>query len=215
MEGNQYRDAAGRIVEAVGKDNILSATHCATRLRLIVKDKERIDEKKLQEIGMVKGTFFNAGQYQIILGTGIVNKVYGEMEGLGLNTLSKQEQDELVKNQQKGVKRMMRMLGDIFIPIIPVIAATGLFLGLKGCVFNDNVLSLLGLSASIIPDYVVTLVNVLTETAFAFFRPLYAGRPSRCLEELRSSAWSSDLCWYPPAFPTHMRWLLLAAAWRQ
>ena len=132
MEGNQYRDAAGRIVEAVGKDNILSATHCATRLRLIVKDKERIDEKKLQEIGMVKGTFFNAGQYQIILGTGIVNKVYGEMEGLGLNTLSKQEQDELVKNQQKGVKRMMRMLGDIFIPIIPVIAATGLFLGLKG-----------------------------------------------------------------------------------
>ena len=51
MEGNQYRDAAGRIVEAVGKDNILSATHCATRLRLIVKDKERIDEKKLQEIG--------------------------------------------------------------------------------------------------------------------------------------------------------------------
>ena len=134
MEGNQYRDAAGRIVEAVGKDNILSATHCATRLRLIVKDKERIDEKKLQEIGMVKGTFFNAGQYQIILGTGIVNKVYGEMEGLGLNDLSKQEQDELVKNQQKGVKRMMRMLGDIFIPIIPVIAATGLFLGLKGCV---------------------------------------------------------------------------------
>ncbi len=101
MEGNQYRDAAGRIVEAVGKDNILSATHCATRLRLIVKDKERIDEKKLQEIGMVKGTFFNAGQYQIILGTGIVNKVYGEMEGLGLNTLSKQEQDELVKNQQR------------------------------------------------------------------------------------------------------------------
>ena len=121
---------------------------------------------------MVKGTFFNAGQYQIILGTGIVNKVYGEMEGLGLNTLSKQEQDELVKNQQKGVKRMMRMLGDIFIPIIPVIAATGLFLGLKGCVFNDNVLGLLGLSASIIPDYVVTLVNVLTETAFAFLPAL-------------------------------------------
>lgn len=172
MEGNQYRDAAGQIVDAVGKDNILSATHCATRLRLIVKDKEKIDEKKLQEIGMVKGTFFNAGQYQIILGTGIVNKVYGEMEGLGLNTLSKQEQDEIVKNQQKGVKRMMRMLGDIFIPIIPVIAATGLFLGLKGCVFNDNVLGLFGLSASIIPDYVVTLVNVLTETAFAFLPAL-------------------------------------------
>lgn len=172
MDGNQYRQAAGNIIEAVGKDNIISATHCATRLRLIVKDKDSIDEKALQAIGLVKGTFFNAGQYQIILGTGIVNKVYGEMEALGLNMLSKQEQDEIVKNQQKGVKRLMRMLGDIFIPIIPVIAATGLFLGLKGCVFNDNVLGLFGLSSSIIPDYVVTLVNVLTETAFAFLPAL-------------------------------------------
>ena len=165
MEGNQYR-------EAVGKDNISSATHCATRLRLIVKDKDRIDEKALLSINLVKGTFFNAGQYQIILGTGIVNKVYGEMQDMGLHVLSKQEQDEIVKSQQKGVKRMMRMLGDIFIPIIPVIAATGLFLGLKGCVFNDNVLGLFGLSSSIIPDYVVTLVNVLTETAFAFLPAL-------------------------------------------
>ncbi|RHB45914.1 PTS beta-glucoside transporter subunit IIBCA [Enterocloster aldenensis] len=172
MEGNQYRQAAGAIVEAVGKDNISSATHCATRLRLIVKDKDRIDEKALLSINLVKGTFFNAGQYQIILGTGIVNKVYGEMQDMGLHVLSKQEQDEIVKSQQKGVKRMMRMLGDIFIPIIPVIAATGLFLGLKGCVFNDNVLGLFGLSSSIIPDYVVTLVNVLTETAFAFLPAL-------------------------------------------
>lgn len=172
MEGNQYSRAARQIVEIVGRDNIVSATHCATRLRLIVKDKDRIDKKALEDVELVKGTFFNAGQYQIILGTGVVNKVYGEMEGLGLNVLSKQEQDEIVGKQQKGVKRMMRMLGDIFIPIIPVIAATGLFLGLKGCVFNDNVLALLGLSSSIIPDYVVTLVNVLTETAFAFLPAL-------------------------------------------
>ena len=96
-----------------------------------MKDKDRIDEKKLEKIPLVKGTFFNAGQYQIILGTGIVNKVYAEMESMGLNTLSKQEQDEIVKSQQKGVKRMMRTLGDIFIPIIPVIAATGLFSRIK------------------------------------------------------------------------------------
>lgn len=66
------------------------------------------------------------------------------------------------------MKRLMRTLGDIFVPIIPVIAATGLFLGLKGCLFNDNVLSLFGANSSMIPDYIVTLVNVLTETAFAF-----------------------------------------------
>ncbi len=168
MAGTDYRQAASQIIEIVGRDNIMSATHCATRLRLIVKDKDKIDEKKLEKLPLVKGTFFNAGQYQIILGTGIVNKVYAEMESMGLKTLSKQEQDEIVKKQQKGVKRMMRTLGDIFIPIIPVIAATGLFLGLKGCIFNDNVLGLFGASTEMIPDYIVTLVNVLTETAFSF-----------------------------------------------
>lgn len=168
MEGKDYRKAAEDIIRIVGKDNIVSTTHCATRLRLIVKDKEAIDIKKLEKLPLVKGTFFNAGQFQIILGTGIVNKVYEEIENLGLKTLSKKEQDEAIKNQQKGVKRLMRILGDIFIPIIPVIAATGLFLGLKGCVFNDNVLGLFGASTDMIPDYIVTLVNVLTETAFAF-----------------------------------------------
>ena len=168
MEGKDYRKAAEDIIRIVGKDNIVSATHCATRLRLIVKDKEAIDVKKLEKLPLVKGTFFNAGQFQIILGTGIVNKVYEEIENLGLKTLTKKEQDEAIKNQQKGVKRLMRILGDIFIPIIPVIAATGLFLGLKGCVFNDNVLGLFGASTDMIPDYIVTLVNVLTETAFSF-----------------------------------------------
>ena len=168
MEGKDYKKAAADIIRIVGKDNIVSATHCATRLRLIVKDKEAIDVKKLEKLPLVKGTFFNAGQFQIILGTGIVNKVYEEIENLGLKTLSKKEQDEAIKNQQKGVKRLMRILGDIFIPIIPVIAATGLFLGLKGCVFNDNVLGLFGASTDMIPDYIVTLVNVLTETAFSF-----------------------------------------------
>lgn len=75
MAGTDYRQAAAQIIEIVGRDNIMSATHCATRLRLIVKDKEKIDEKKLEKLSIVKGTFFNAGQYQIILGTGIVNKV--------------------------------------------------------------------------------------------------------------------------------------------
>lgn len=168
MEGKDYRKTAEEIIRIAGKDNIVSATHCATRLRLIVKDKEAIDVKKLEKLPLVKGTFFNAGQFQIILGTGIVNKVYEEIENLGLKTLSKKEQDEAIKNQQKGVKRLMRILGDIFIPIIPVIAATGLFLGLKGCVFNDNVLGLFGASTDMIPDYIVTLVNVLTETAFSF-----------------------------------------------
>lgn len=168
MREKSYKSTAEKIVDIVGKGNIVSATHCATRLRLIVKDKDIINKEELEKVPMVKGTFFNAGQYQIILGTGIVNKVYEELEKMNLSTVTKDEQDEIVKEQQKGIKRLMRVLGDIFVPIIPVIAATGLFLGLKGCVFNDNVLALFGTSTAMIPDYIITLVNVLTETAFAF-----------------------------------------------
>lgn len=131
---NKYLAIAKKIVEVVGKDNILSATHCATRLRLMVKDRDAIDDKKVEKIDEVKGVFFTSGQYQIILGTGIVNKVYEQIETLGLKTLSKKEQDEAVKQEQKGMKKVMRTLADIFVPIIPVIAATGLFLGLKGCI---------------------------------------------------------------------------------
>lgn len=165
---DKYSKIAQEIIAVVGKDNILSATHCATRLRLIVKDREAIDDNKVEKIDEVKGVFYTSGQYQIILGTGIVNKVYHEIEKLGLNTLSKQEQDELIKGQEKGVKKLMRILADIFVPIIPVIAATGLFLGLKGCLFNDNVLGLIGMNSNMIPQYIQTLVAVLTETAFAF-----------------------------------------------
>ena len=108
MAEPDYRDVARQIVKIVGKDNIISATHCATRLRLIVKDKDAIDGKALEKVTLVKGTFFNAGQYQIILGTGIVNKVFGEMSAIGLSTLSKAEQDAAVKAPQHGIRRLMR-----------------------------------------------------------------------------------------------------------
>ncbi|HGS9230398.1 TPA: glucose PTS transporter subunit IIA, partial [Clostridioides difficile] len=136
--------------------------------RVMIKDRETINDKKVEKVNEVKGVFFTSGQYQIILGTGIVNKVYAEVEKMGLKTLSKKEQDELVKNNETGFKKVMRTLADIFVPIIPVIAATGLFLGLKGCLFNDNVLGLFGMSSANIPLYIQTLVSVLTETAFAF-----------------------------------------------
>lgn len=165
---NKYLGIAKAIVETVGRDNILSITHCATRLRLIVKDRALIDDSKVEKIDEVKGVFYTSGQYQIILGTGIVNKVYDQVGTLGLKTLSKQEQDEAVKANEKGMKHLMRVLADIFVPIIPIIAATGLFLGLKSFLFNDSVLALLGLSSSMIPQYILTLTAVLTETAFAF-----------------------------------------------
>lgn len=165
---DKYNKIANELIEIIGKDNIISVTYCATRLRVMVKDRETINDKKVEKVDEVKGVFFTSGQYQIILGTGIVNKVYAEVEKMGLKTLSKKEQDEAVKNNETGFKKVMRTLADIFVPIIPVIAATGLFLGLKGCLFNDNVLGLFGMSSASIPVYIQTLVSVLTETAFAF-----------------------------------------------
>lgn len=165
---NKYEKIAVEIIHVVGKDNIISAAHCATRLRLVVKDKDRIDQKKVEAIDEVKGVFYTAGQYQIILGTGIVNKVFEEAQKLGLSTVSKKEQKQELKKSESGMKKVMTTLADIFVPIIPVIAATGLFLGLKGCVFNDNILGLFGLSSAMIPEYIVTMTTVLTDTAFAF-----------------------------------------------
>lgn len=186
---DKYNKIAREIIALIGEDNIISVTHCATRLRVMVKDRDLIDDKKMEKVDEVKGVFFTSGQYQIILGTGIVNKVYAEVENIGVKTLSKKEQDEAVKNNEKGIKRMMRTLADIFVPIIPVIAATGLFLGLKGCLFNDSVLALFGLSSAHIPAYIQTLVSVLTETAFAFLPAIivwsafkvFGGTPVVCL----------------------------------
>lgn len=191
---NKYNKIANELIEIIGENNIISITHCATRLRVMVKDREIINDKKVEKVNEVKGVFFTSGQYQIILGTGIVNKVYAEVEKMGLKTLSKKEQDELVKNNETGFKKVMRTLADIFVPIIPVIAATGLFLGLKGCLFNDNVLGLFGMSSANIPLYIQTLVSVLTETAFAFYQQLLYGQHLRYLEEHLLLDLLLDLC---------------------
>lgn len=109
-----------------GKDNIKSMEHCATRLRLILKDKEKIDEKAIEAIDVVKGQFFAAAQYQIILGTGFVNKVYDAIlkENADLNTGNNKEE---AYSQMTMLQKISRTFGDVFVPIIPVLVATGLF----------------------------------------------------------------------------------------
>ncbi|WP_206165282.1 glucose PTS transporter subunit EIIB [Mammaliicoccus sciuri] len=133
-DNNKYKNISEQIVKVIGIENIESVTHCATRLRLSVHDRESIDDDAIEEIDEVKGVFYTGGQYQIILGTGIVNNVYDEMTNVHqFDEVSK----ETMKNQNQGnIQRAIRLLADVFIPIIPVLGATGLFLGLKGVVFN-------------------------------------------------------------------------------
>ena len=171
METN-YKKIGESIVSVIGKDNILPLTHCATRLRLEVKDRDVIDDNAIEAIDHVKGVFYNAGQYQIILGTGVVNKVYAELVNNDHKIEEKVTSLEEIKREGNPIKRAIRTLADIFISIIPGIVATGLFLGIKGVVLNEHVLGFFGTSSDQIPETFLVLVSVLTDTVFAFLPAL-------------------------------------------
>ena len=144
-----------------GMENVRNAEHCATRLRLIVNDKSKIDGKAIENIEGVKGQFFAAAQYQIILGTGFVDKVFAEfVKGTNFSGVSNKEE---AYAQMSLVQKISRTLGDVFVPIIPVLVATGLFMGLRGAAQS------LGLEFS---ENVLRMSRILTDTAFAFLPAL-------------------------------------------
>lgn len=175
-----YRKTAEEIIKVVGKENILSATFCSTRLRLIVKERENIKDSEVQKIDGVKGVFFNSGQYQIILGSGVVNKVYTEIvsiiASMGIIDSAKQNanaiEDKAKDKETNNFKKFIRIFADVFVPIMPAMIATGLFLGLKGALINDSFLNLFNLKVSDIPESIIIFISVLTETTFAFLPAL-------------------------------------------
>lgn len=164
------KDLAKKIIELIGgKENIHSVAHCATRLRVIIVDKEKIHTEEIENLDKVKGSFFNSGQFQIILGTGLVNKVYDEiMMLMGDNSQSQAP----IKKEGNRFQRGIRIFGDIFVPIIPVLVATGLFMGLRGLLTQESILALLGLTPDSIPNELLLFTQILTDTAFAFLPAL-------------------------------------------
>ena len=145
-----------------GTGNVRSAEHCATRLRLIVNDKSIIDEKAIENIDGVKGQFFAAAQYQIILGTGFVDKVFDAFVA-GTNLVGAVNSKQEAYDQMTPLQKVSRTLGDVFVPIIPVLVATGLFMGLRGAAQS------LGVEMS---DNLLRMSQILTDTAFAFLPAL-------------------------------------------
>ena len=127
-----YAKCAKEIFETVGgRSNLVSAAHCATRLRLVTVDNGKIDMKKLENIDGVKGVFSNNGQLQLIIGTGTVNKVYEEFLSVsGMTAATKEEVKAAAAAGQPLPKRMVKALGDVFVPILPAIVASGLMMGL-------------------------------------------------------------------------------------
>lgn len=159
------QEVAKQILEHIGgKENIKSIEHCATRLRIIVNDKSKIDEKAIENIDGVKGQFFAAAQYQIILGTGFVNKVYGVIVA-GSGDLANSSAKEDAYSNMSLLQKISRTFGDVFVPIIPVLVATGLFMGLRGLLQN------LGVEMN---ENFLLFTQVLTDTAFAFLPALVA-----------------------------------------
>lgn len=164
-----YAKIAKEVIQAVGgAENIKSAAHCATRLRLIVADRSLADDEIVGEIDAVKGTFFTAGQYQIIFGTGHVNRVYEQIIQLGIAETTASEAKEAKMDGKNQLQKAIRTFGDVFVPVIPALVATGLFLGLKGALLNDNFLALFGMTNADIPQTFQILVEVLSGTTFAF-----------------------------------------------
>ncbi|MFH0289682.1 sucrose-specific PTS transporter subunit IIBC [Vibrio owensii] len=178
-----YPVIAKQLLEHLGgKENIQALAHCATRLRLALKDEEKVNEAAIGNLDGVKGQFKVAGQYQIIFGSGIVNQVYAEMaKQTGLAEMSTNDVASAGADKQNLIQRAVKGLSDIFVPIIPAIVAGGLLMGLF------NVLTAQGLfieGKSIIDAYpgltdLANMINTFANAPFVYLPVLLAFSASK------------------------------------
>ena len=168
-----YRKTAQDILDHVGgSKNIASAAHCATRLRLVIADNKKVSKEALENIDGVKGVFEASGQLQIILGTGTVNKVFAEFIDIaGITASSKAEAKEAAAEKQNWFMRAIKLLGDIFVPIIPAIVASGFLMGIMNSLdfMNSNGYLHINTHSSI---YV--FANLFSNIAYTFLQILIA-----------------------------------------
>ena len=133
--------AAKEILAAVGgPENVVSAAHCATRLRLVIADDSKVDKDAVEDALGAKGNFQASGQLQIIYGTGTVNKVYEEFCKQGnISAVSKEELKDVAAGNQNKFMAAIKVLSDVFVPIIPAIVASGMLMGIMGALeFMSN-----------------------------------------------------------------------------
>ena len=173
-----YKQISEEILEHIGgKDNVVSAAHCATRLRLVLKDDSTINISAIEAMPIVKGNFNNSGQFQIILGSGTVNEVYKEF--IKLADISEGSKEELKKEADKKLnplQKLIKSLADVFVPVLPILVAAGLLMGI------NNILTSQGLfieGKSLIEAYpqfkdLAEMINTFANTGFAFL-PIFLG----------------------------------------
>ena len=168
-----YKKSAAEILSAIGgSDNIVSAAHCATRLRLVIADNTKVKKNVLENVDGVKGVFESSGQLQIIIGTGTVNKVYDEfISAAGITAASKDDVKKAAAAKGNIFQRIIKTLGDVFVPIIPAIVAGGLIMGIMEAL---NFMANNGLISINQDGYFFQIITMLSNAAFTFL-PILIG----------------------------------------
>lgn len=169
---NVNRKNVERIIEAVGgKNNIEAATHCVTRLRFSLVDESKVDAKALDANDLVKGQFSSQGQFQVVIGPGLVDQVYDEMiEITGGSRASKDDVKALASKKQNPLQRAIKTLADIFIPILPAIVMAGLLLGINNILTGAGIFYEGKSLIDVHPQWadVASIINLIASTAFTF-----------------------------------------------
>lgn len=173
---HDYSKIANQLLQGLGGvDNLEQVAHCVTRLRLALKDPSLVDSAALHQIDLVKGSFFTGGQYQIVIGPGDVDKVYAalrEQTGLAATTIAEVKQKGADK--ANAAQRLVRVLSDVFMPILPALIIAGLLMGVnnllsaKGMFITDTTL----LDAYPSLDGLWSLINLMANTSFVFLPAL-------------------------------------------
>ncbi|AHF18448.1 MAG: sucrose-specific PTS transporter subunit IIBC [Leuconostoc mesenteroides] len=173
-----HNKVAKRIADAVGKDNIVAAAHCATRLRLVIKDVKKIDQDALDNDSDLKGTFNANGQYQIIVGPGDVNGVYDEF--VKITGVEQASTADLKKIAAQSGKRnplmdLVKVLSDIFVPLIPALVAGGLLMALNNILTGEGMFGAKSL-VEMFPQItgLAEMINLMASAPFAFL-PILIG----------------------------------------
>ncbi|MFP7703358.1 PTS system trehalose-specific EIIBC component [Bacillus velezensis] len=172
----EFNRAARQIAEAVGGiENIEAATHCVTRLRFALIDETKVNQKMLDAIDIVKGSFAVNGQFQVVIGQGTVNKVYAELvKETGIGEASKDDVKKAAAQNMNPLQRAVKTLADIFIPILPAIVTAGLLMGLNNILTAEGIFYSAKSIVQVYPQWadLANMINLIAGTAFAFLPAL-------------------------------------------
>ncbi|MGD6871805.1 PTS system trehalose-specific EIIBC component [Sutcliffiella horikoshii] len=166
------RKQTEEIVQALGgKENVSAATHCVTRLRLALHNESKVDQKALESIDVVKGSFSTNGQFQVVIGQGTVNKVYKEFVDItGVGEASKDEVKKAAESNLNPLQRAIKTLADIFIPILPAIVTAGLLMGINNLLTGPGIFYDEQSVIDVHTEWsdIASIINLIANTAFVF-----------------------------------------------